>query len=61
MITVIDAARLLGVTPGRVRTLCRQGRIRGAKRIGYTWIMPNRVMVYQAARGPLPNFTKAQP
>jgi len=35
-----NAADMLGVTVGRVRQLCQAGRVRDAKRIGDTWIIP---------------------
>ncbi len=35
-----EVAQLLGVTPGRVRTLCQQGRIVGAEQLAQGWIIP---------------------
>lgn len=35
-----EVAELLGVTPGRVRQLCQQGRMVGAEHIGAGWVIP---------------------
>ena len=35
-----DAANMLGVTPARIGFLCRQGRFKGAEKIGAGWIIP---------------------
>ena len=50
MISVDDAARLLGVSPRRVRTLCNQDRVRGAKLISGVWVIPNKPEVIPAER-----------
>jgi|GEM_PF-2053228 len=38
-ITAGEVARRLGVSVGRIRRLCIQGRIMGARKIGYGWIL----------------------
>lgn len=35
-----EAARLLGMTPGQVRTRCANGELPGAERDGLGWIIP---------------------
>lgn len=41
MLTTDEAAARLKVTADRVRMLCRQRRIPGARRIGRTWFVPD--------------------
>jgi excisionase family DNA binding protein len=48
MIGTTEAATLLGVSARRVRVLCDQGRIPGAKLVGKTWTLPNSPVVNQA-------------
>lgn len=50
MISVDDAAQILGVSPRRVRTLCNQDRIRGAKLVSGVWVIPNKPAVIPAER-----------
>lgn len=38
-ITVNEAAARLGLHPSRVRIFCRDGRIRGATKLGRDWVM----------------------
>lgn len=52
MITATDAAALLGVTPRRVQALCQQGRIRGARKLGRDWLLPDRPRISEGTRGP---------
>lgn len=52
MITITQAAALLGVSPARLRVLCRDGRIPGAKRVGAVWLLPDRPKVKPASAGP---------
>jgi hypothetical protein len=35
-----DAAELWGISARRVQILCGKGRVKGAVRMGRTWIMP---------------------
>jgi hypothetical protein len=37
MLNTVDAAARLGVTEGRVRVLCREGRL--GKKVGRNWII----------------------
>ncbi len=44
-ISVIQASLLLNLVPSRVRRLCQEGRIQGARREGYpdnraSWVIP---------------------
>ena len=43
-----EVAELLGVTAGRVRTLCQQGRVVGAEQIGAGWVIPLPVSILPA-------------
>ena len=40
IMTTEQAGKLWGVTPGRVSELCRNGRIKGAYKIGTSWVIP---------------------
>ena len=51
MLSVEEAAKTLGITPVRVRVLCREGRVRGAFRVGRTWVIPHPVQAHRKARG----------
>lgn len=50
MISAKEAARILGVTDARVRVLCRQKRIPGAKIIGSVWVLPDHPVVIAGTR-----------
>lgn len=39
-ITTKKAAEKWGITPRQVQLLCAQGRIPGAVRFGYAWMIP---------------------
>lgn len=52
MITINEAALLLNITGRRVRTLCAAGRIKGAKKQGRDWLLPNKPIVTPGKRGP---------
>ena len=41
-------AEIIGVTAGRVRELCRKGRIVGAEPIGAGWVIPLPVSIIPA-------------
>jgi predicted site-specific integrase-resolvase len=49
-ISAADAAKLLGVTDKRIRVLCNQGRIVGAKLISGVWILPANPIVKKGNR-----------
>jgi hypothetical protein len=51
-ISVDIAAAKLRVTPQRVRVLCRERRITGARLIGRTWMLPDDFTVTPGTRGP---------
>ena len=40
IMTTEQAGKLWDVTPRRVSELCRNGRIKGAFKIGTSWVMP---------------------
>ena len=51
-VTTRRAAIELGVSERRVRQLAREGRIRGAVKIGQEWLVPTPVEVAPGSRGP---------
>jgi len=54
-LTPDEAAVMLGITPGRVRKLCRDGRVVGAKLFGRSWYVPQHIVVRPGRkRGPKP-------
>lgn len=58
LLTVTQAAAELGVRPVRVRQLCQQGRIRGAEKLGSSWVIPKPMDIIPGTRGP--KFVKAK-
>ena len=52
-VTVREAARRLGISERRVRQLARQGRVRGATKVGAEWLIPTPVEVIPGRRGPV--------
>ena len=52
-VTVREAAVRLGVSERRVRKLARDGRMRGATKVGAEWLIPTPVEVVPGRRGPL--------
>ena len=54
--TAAEAAAALGVSLGRVRSLCAQGRVVGARHVrkgyGWTWWVPDPPVVRPGTRGP---------
>jgi excisionase family DNA binding protein len=40
LLTTSEAAKILGVTPRRVRVLASTGRLRGAQQVGRDWLIP---------------------
>ena len=40
LLSVPEAAKVLGVDRTRVNVLCRQGRFAGAAKIGRNWVIP---------------------
>jgi hypothetical protein len=51
-ISIETAAARLRVTPARVRVLCRDRRIAGARLLGRTWMLPADFSVTPGTRGP---------
>lgn len=45
MISADRAAEILGISPRRVRVLCNQDRIKGAKLVSGVWVLPNKPVV----------------
>jgi len=56
--TVAEAAAELGVSERRVRTLCSEGRIVGARRVGRDWVIPRPIRVLPRERGPRATWEK---
>jgi hypothetical protein len=52
LISAEDGAIKLGITSGRIRTLCRQRRIKGARCIAGRWFVPEVFTVSPGTRGP---------
>ena len=52
LVTVSQAAEELGVQPVRVRQLCQQGRIKGAEKLGWAWVIPQPIKIIPGTRGP---------
>ena len=52
LISSSAAAVRLGVTVARLRVLCRERRIPGARLIGRSWMLPADFEVRPASRGP---------
>ena len=40
MQTINQAAEQLGMRPRSVRLLCKQGKIKGAQKLGRDWVLP---------------------
>ena len=51
-VTVSQAAIRLGVSDRRVRQLAREGRVRGAAKVGEEWLIPTPVEIIPGSRGP---------
>lgn len=39
-ITIVEVAKLWGISRRRISVLCTQGRIPGAAKLGYIWAIP---------------------
>lgn len=53
LVTSQAAAAELGVSGQRIRQLLLAGRVRGAVRVGNTWVIPSPVRLTPATRGPV--------
>lgn len=51
-LTASQAARRWGISERRVRQLAGAGRIPGAQRIGWAWMIPADVTITPGSRGP---------
>ncbi len=51
-VTARQAADELGISDRRLRQLARDGRVRGAAKIGQEWLIPSPVEVIPGRRGP---------
>jgi hypothetical protein len=63
VVTVTQAAKLLGVSPRRVRFLLSQKRIQGAFKAGQFWLIPlsdGQPVVTEGKRGPKPRWVKVR-
>jgi len=40
LMTATEAAKLWGITPRRTQILCDKGKVKGAVKMGRTWIIP---------------------
>ena len=56
MITAKQAAERWGVTPRRVQGLCKEGRIKGAKRWERTWMIPAHAVLPSSASATEPHM-----
>lgn len=52
-VTVREAAARLGVSERRVRQLARDGRVRGATKVGAEWLIPTPLEMTPGRRGPI--------
>ena len=52
LLTCTEAAQQVGLSSRRMRQLLAQGRVRDARMIGRTWIVPVPVEILPAPRGP---------
>lgn len=50
-LSVEMAAEQLGISPRYVRRLCKDGRVRGAKRLGHSWVIPVPIKIAVGSRG----------
>jgi hypothetical protein len=63
LIDTIQASKLLGVSTSRVRLLLKQGRIRGAYKLGRFWVIPltnGMPVISKGTRGPKTSFKSSR-
>lgn len=48
LMTTNEAAELWGITTRRVQVLCDKGQVKGAVRMGRTWIIPKGIPPHQS-------------
>ena len=56
LITVKEAAEKWGVTPRRVQSLCKEGKIRGATRWERTWMIPAHAVLPKGKKDEVPHL-----
>ncbi len=56
LITVKQAAEKWGVTPRRVQSLCKEGKIKGATRWERTWMIPAHAVLPSSNKGEVPHM-----
>ncbi len=56
LITVKEAAEKWGVTPRRVQGLCKEGKIKGAKRWERTWMIPSYAVLPSSSKNEEPDM-----
>ncbi len=56
LITVKQAAEKWGVTPRRVQSLCKEGKIKGATRWERTWMIPAHAVLPSSNKGEVPRM-----
>ena len=56
LITVKEAAEKWGVTPRRVQSLCKEGRIKGATRWERTWMIPSHAVLPKGKKDVSPHL-----
>ncbi|MDR2173713.1 MAG: helix-turn-helix domain-containing protein [Burkholderiales bacterium] len=56
MLSTAEAAALLGISQRRLQALLVEGRVKGAQRVGRSWIIPDNPQIYAGSSGPQPAF-----
>ena len=54
LITALEGAARLGITSERLRVLCRQRRVKGARNIAGRWFVPEDFVITPSKPGPKP-------
>ena len=63
-LTINEVAEKWGITPRRVRVLCKTGRIKGASKLGREWAIPydaERPLDKRITTGEYKNWRKKSP
>jgi excisionase family DNA binding protein len=61
MLSTADAAARLGISQRRLQALLKEGRVKGAERVGRAWLIPDNPQVIGGSRGPEPMFKTVRP
>lgn len=56
LISTEQAAKMKKVTSRRIRSLCEQGRVPGAKKVGKAWVLPAKFVVIASEANHNPNL-----